>query len=243
MGMAGPRGAIGSYGQEPDQRTLSALAEDARTSSRTSSDVYGRILTEGVFIKAVYSFRGFGQRVIALLLMLSLPELATVQELATASPNKVKAAFLRNFTHYVRWPAGVFADDHSPWRICILGNDPFGDILDKTLTGRFEQGRAFQILRAETLNELPQCEIVYIAYKDAAKRRAALAELKKSPVLTVGDAPDFLQEGGIIQFQIEDRVEMSINLDQARSVSLAIQTKMLEVSRNVVENGVVKNWR
>jgi hypothetical protein len=59
----------------------------------------------------------------------------------------------------------------------------------------------------------------------------------------VGDAPDFLQEGGIIQFQIEDRVEMSINLDQARSASLAIQTKMLEVSRNVVENGVVKNWR
>ncbi len=175
--------------------------------------------------------------------MLPLPKLAVAQEVVTASPNKVKAAFLRNFTRYVSWPADAFADDHSPWRICILGNDPFGDILDKTVAGRFEQGRAFQVFRAETLNELPRCQIVYIAYKDAAKRRAALAELKKSPVLTVSDAPDFLQEGGIIQFQIGDRVEMNINLDQARSASLAIQTKMLEVSRDVVENGIVKNWR
>jgi len=143
----------------------------------------------------------------------------------------------------VTWPANVFADDRSPWRICVLGNDPFGEILDKTLTGRSEQGRVFQILRAENLNELPRCQIGYIAYKDAAKRRAVLAELKNLPVLTVSDAPDFLQEGGIIQFQIGDRVEMSINLDQARSASLTIQTKMLEVSRSVVENGVVKNWR
>lgn len=175
--------------------------------------------------------------------MLPLPELAATQEGVTASPNKVKAAFLRNFTRYVNWPADVFADDRSPWRICVLGTDPFGDILDQTVAGRFEQGRAFQIFRAETLDELPRCQIVFITYKDAAKRRAVLAELKKSPVLTVSDAPDFLQEGGIVQFHIGDRVEMSINLDQARSASLAIQTKMLEVSRDVVENGVVKNWR
>lgn len=159
------------------------------------------------------------------------------------NPNKVKAAFLRNFTHYVTWPADVFADDRSPWRICILGNDPFGDILDKTLMGRTEQGRAFEILRAETLNEFPRCQIVFVAYKDAAKRRAALAELKKSPILTVSDAPGFLQEGGIIQFQVGDRVEMRINLDQSRAASLTIPTKMLEVSREVVEDGVVKKWR
>lgn len=195
-----------------------------------------------VSIKGVHRFRGFGPWVIGLF-MLYLPGLAASQEQVTATPNRVKAAFLRNFTHYVTWPADAFADDRSSWRICILGNDPFGDILDKTLIGRFEQGRAFEILRAETLNELPRCQIVFIAYKDAAKRRAALAELKKSPILTVSDAPDFLREGGIIQFQVGDQVEMRINLDQSRYASLTIQTKMLEVSQDVVENGVLKKWR
>ena len=187
--------------------------------------------------------RGFCRRVIALLLMLHLPEIVASQELVTSNPNKVKAAFLRNFTHYITWPAEVFSGDRSSWKICVLGNDPFGDILDNTLKGRTEQGRSFEIYRAETVNELPRCQIVYVAYQDGAKRHAALAELKKSSILTVSDAPDFLREGGIIQFQVGDRVEMSINLDQSRSASLTIPTKMLEVSREVVENGTVKKWR
>ena len=36
---------------------------------------------------------------------------------------------------------------------------------------------------------------------------------------------------------------MSVNLDQARSASLHIQTKMLEVSHQVLENGVIREMR
>ena len=43
--------------------------------------------------------------------------------------------------------------------------------------------------------------------------------------------------------QVENYVEMSVNLDQARSVSLKIQTKMLEVTHEVLENGVVRKQR
>jgi hypothetical protein len=187
--------------------------------------------------------RGTGRTIIVLLLLLYLPESGARQDLAVANPNKVKAAFLRNFAHYVTWPAEVFTDDRSSWKICVLGNDPFGDILDKTLQGRSEQGRTFEVHRANSLDELPRCQIVYVAYQDAAKRRTALADLKKLPILTVSDASDFLREGGIIQFQVGDRVEMSINLDQSRYASLTIPTKMLEVSRGIVENGAVKRWR
>jgi hypothetical protein len=67
--------------------------------------------------------------------------------------------------------------------------------------------------------------------------------LKDKPVLTVAEASDFLKEGGIIRFQVGDRVSMSVNLDQARTVSLSIQTKMLEVSEQVLENGVVRKAR
>lgn len=182
-------------------------------------------------------------RAAVLLFTVFLPSLSAAQELTTDNPSKVEAAFLRNFAHYVTWPASAFVDDHAPWLLCILGNDPFGDVLDNTLAGRAEQGRLFEIVRADAPNELPNCQIVFVAYQDAAKRHAALAALKNSPVLTVGDAPEFLQEGGIIQFHVGDRVEMSINLDRSRTASLTIQTKMLEVSREVVENGEVRRWR
>lgn len=177
------------------------------------------------------------------LLTALLPSGVASQASTTENPRRVEAAFLRNFSHYVTWPAHAFADERAPWRICILGEDPFGDALEATVQGRAEQGRPFEIFRAGTLIDLPQCQIVYVAYNTSASRRAALAELKRRPVLTVGDAPGFLQEGGVIRFQVADYVEMSINLDQARAASLTIQTGMLEVSTSVLENGVVRRMR
>jgi hypothetical protein len=170
-------------------------------------------------------------------------DFAAGEGFVTGNPYKVEAAFLRNFARYVTWPAGAFADARSPWRIGILGRDPFGDLLEKTFSGRTEQGRPFQIFRADTLEELPECNIIFVAYSDAAKRRSTLADLRGKPVLTVGDAAEFLHEGGIIRFEVADRVKMSINLDHARSASLKIQTKMLEVSDQVIDNGVVRRLR
>jgi len=99
------------------------------------------------------------------------------------------------------------------------------------------------VFRAKRPEDLPLCQIAYVAYRDARRRRDVLGALKDKPVLTVGDAPEFLKEGGVIRFQVADRVSMSINLDQARAVSLTIQTKMLEVSSDILENGVVRRVR
>lgn len=173
------------------------------------------------------------------LLSMLLTSRVAAQATVTENPNKVIAAFLRNFAHYVAWPDGVFADVRSPWRVCILGRDPFGELLDDTLVGRTEQGRPFEIYRAETLDRLPVCQILYIEFDDAAKRRSALTALRGQPVLTVGDAHQFLSEGGIIELQVGERVTMSINLDRARADSLQVQTKMLEVSYATLENGIL----
>jgi hypothetical protein len=182
-------------------------------------------------------------KMLAVLFALIVPCLAASQELTVDNPFRVKAAYLRNFAHYVTWPYDVFAEINTPWQIGILGDDPFGDIMETTFNGRSEQGRLFTIFRAESLKELPPCQIVFVAYPDAATRRAVLGELKNKPVLTVGDAPEFLQEGGVIRFQVTDRVRISVNLDQARAVSLTIQTKMLEISSDILENGVIRQMR
>lgn len=170
------------------------------------------------------------------------PALVMGQPLAE-NPHKIKAAFLRNFAHYVIFPAHAFPDSRAPWNVCILGPDPFGDVLEATFEGRTEQARGFKVFRAHSLDKLPKCQIVYVAYDNPARRQAALEELRDQPVLTVGDAPEFLREGGVIRFQVEDRIRMNINLDQARAVSLNIQTRMLEVASGVMENGVARKMR
>lgn len=165
------------------------------------------------------------------------------EETAGATLASLESAFLRNFARYVGWPRTAFANERAPWRVCVLGTDRLDDALEKTLKSRLEQGRPFAVIREPTPDQLPGCQIVYIGYRNPATRHAVLAELKHHPVLTVGDATEFLDEGGIIRLRPGERLEMSINLDQARAASLTIPSKMLEVSRDVVENGAVRRWR
>ena len=180
----------------------------------------------------------------ALLVWLLIPaSFLAGEESAPQDPNRVKAAFLRNFAHYVQWPETAFEDAHSPWRIGILGNAAFCEVVKKSLKDRTEQARSFEIYCADSLGKLPPCQMVFIAFKEVDKRRAVLAALKDKPVLTVAEAAETLREGGIIRFQLGDRVQMSVNLDQARAVSLNIQTKMLEVSTEVLENDVIRKTR
>jgi hypothetical protein len=164
------------------------------------------------------------------------------QDRAT-DPARVEAAFLRNFARYVTWPARAFASEQSPWLICLLGRNQFDNALEETFQGRMEHGRAFEVVRVARLEQLPACQIVFVDLPLATERRAALAELKKQPILTVGRAPEFLEEGGVIRLLAGERIEMSINLDQARAAALTIPSKMLEVSREVVENGALRRWR
>ncbi len=195
------------------------------------------------YFRSIRSDRLTGYNLLVLFWVMLIPVPGAAREFATANPYKVEAAFLRHFAHYVTWPSGVFGDVNSPWRIGVLGQDPFGDLLENTFRGRTEQGRSFAVYRADTLDQLPACQIVFVAYDDPVRCRAALNQLRDQPVLTVGEGPDFLQDGGIIRFQVRDQVNMSINLDQARRVSLAIQTKMLEVASEVIVDGIATRAR
>lgn len=180
---------------------------------------------------------------IVLLTMFHLHGGVYAQLLITQNPNKIKAAYLRNFTHYVEWPRQAFDDSVSPWNICVLGEDPFGDVLEKTFGDRVERGRSFAVHRAVALNKLPNCQIVYVAYSNIKKQRDILRALETMPVLTVGEGKEFVIEGGMVGFIVGERVEFDVNLDRAVGSGLTIQTKMLEVSHEVLKDGTVRSLR
>ncbi|MEO8056797.1 MAG: YfiR family protein [Burkholderiales bacterium] len=168
---------------------------------------------------------------------------AAAQDAIVAQRAAVEAAFLRNFARYVVWPGSAFKDERAPWTICVLAAEHFDDTLEKTFSGRIEQGRRFEIVRAKAPEQLQGCQIVFVGTLNPVRRRAVLSELRRQPVLTVGEAPEFLDEGGIVRLQVGERIEMGINLDQARAVSLTIPSKILEVAHEVYENGAVRRWK
>jgi hypothetical protein len=144
---------------------------------------------------------------------------------------EVKAAFLLNFTRFIEWPAAVFGGADGPFSICILGDDPFGRALDRTVEGESVNGHRIEIQR-NVRQSTASCQIVFASgsEKDLPKELANLGP----GVLTVGEGARFLREGGIIAFMLENRrVRFDINQSAASRAGLKISSKLLSVARSV----------
>src|SRR5260370_414537 len=94
----------------------------------------------------------------------------------------VKAAYLYKFGFFVQWPASAFAGTNTV-NLCGLGNDPFGETLDKTVAGQQIGGRPIAVKRLQTISKNSGCHILYIAGDPSQ----ALEAVKGSSVLTVTD--------------------------------------------------------
>ena len=153
----------------------------------------------------------------------------------TAGEYQVKAAFLFDFAKFVEWPSSSLPDPSTPLRICILGRDPFGDELRNITKEKRVSGRKLQIDQLVDLQHAKTCQIVFIASSEKAQLKEILEGLQGTNVLTVGDTKGVAEQGGMINFVLEnDRVQFEVNRKAAEQAGLKISSKLLSVAKLVV---------
>jgi hypothetical protein len=148
-----------------------------------------------------------------------------------AGEYEVKAAFLFNFLRYIEWPdekdpkaAGA------PLAIGILGENPFGEAIDK-LSTRSVRGRPVEIRHCRSAEEAGQCALLFVAGSEAPRLDAILKSLAGHPVLTIGDTPGFAEAGGAVELYLEGtQVRFKVNLDAAERSRLKISSKLLRLA-------------
>ena len=149
------------------------------------------------------------------------------------SEYEVKAAYLYNFGRFVGWPGTVGAAGEF-FTICVLGEDPFGTTLDKTIAGESINGKKVAIKRIAKPQDALGCRILFISSREESRLKDILATLAKTSALTVSDIPQFTRRGGIIQFVIEaNKVRFEVNLATAERAGLALSSQLLKVALNV----------
>jgi hypothetical protein len=147
---------------------------------------------------------------------------------------QVKARFLCNFARYVEWPAESFKAADDPIVICIVGNDPFGGALDQAVNGNQVEGRRFLVRAVSGIPPDPHCHILFIPSSERKLFRSMAASLENSAMLTVGEIQGFPNDGGVINFRLEDgRVHFEINLDAAGRKHLRISSRLLSLAQAV----------
>ena len=180
-----------------------------------------------------FRFRRLGLRsLIACLALLMVPSLRAQRQMATEY--QVKAAYLYNFGKFVVWPEkGTQRNDQS-FEICVLGEDPFGPVLDSAVTGATIGGKGVAAKRIAKAQEIDDCRILFISSSEGGRLPEILANLAKANVLTVSDIPQFSEHGGMIQFILDgNRVRFEVNLTNTEDAGLNLSSELLKVAVRV----------
>lgn len=147
---------------------------------------------------------------------------------------KIKAAYLYQFAKFSEWPPAAFEKADSDLVLGVLGSNPFGKLLDG-LNGKTIKGRKVVVVHCENTSDARKCHVLFIPGSMGEEAIAkALKALDGVPVLTVGDANGFSEQGGMIQMYPESgKVRFNINLVSAKAAGIKLDSRFLGLARKV----------
>lgn len=144
----------------------------------------------------------------------------------------IKAAYLYNFAKFVEWPSDTFADKNAPLTIAVVGNDPFGPLLDQCLNGKNINNRPFVVQRVKWPADLRKFQIVFIGSSEERRIPKITESLQGAPVLTVSETELVTRSKCVINFVVEaQKVRFEVDIDSAEQARLKISSKLLMLAR------------
>lgn len=198
---------------------------DVRMTHKQNLERNGHVPTSRALVRRVVS-------AVAIAVMgLACPIGRVAAQGAGPTEYQLKAAFLFNFAKFVEWPPSSFSSEQAPFLVCILGDDPFGPVIDETLRGQQIGGRSVTVQRMRDAARLRKCQVAFISASEKSQLQDILQSIRGANVLLVGETAGFAEAGGTIEFRMEDnRVRFSINPEAAGRAGLRVSSKLLSLA-------------
>jgi hypothetical protein len=163
---------------------------------------------------------------------LIIPLQSAAAQSSRATTIEIEAAYLYNFARFVNWPPD---QPSGAFEICVLGKDPFGEVLDSTVAGETINSRKVMVDRITSTRDISACQIVFISGHEESRLKTILATVNAG-CLTVSDIPHFAERGGMIELVERDgRIRFEVNLDAAQRAHVALSSELLKVAVKVID--------
>ncbi len=139
---------------------------------------------------------------------------------------RIQAGFLYNFIRFANWPATSLPKD-APLVIAILGDASSAEILRHELNDKKYETHPIVAKTVEADDPLEGVHMVFLLKKAPLTPAELSARLGKRPVLTIGEAENFTQSGGMIRLFLQnDTFHFSLNLRAAREAGINLSSQL-----------------
>ena len=148
--------------------------------------------------------------------------------------HQVQAAFLFNFAKFVTWPDDAFQRSENSLIIGVLGEDPFGAVLEETVRDKTVMGKKLAVKRFARIQDAVNSHILFLSSSEESQLLPLLKVLEKATVLTVSDMEQFAERGGMVAFTVEDqKVRFNVNVEAVERAGLKMGSQLLKLARIV----------
>ncbi len=145
---------------------------------------------------------------------------------------EVEAGYLVSFGKFIR--SSEPQQIRTSFDICVLGRDSFGSSLDALATNQEIDSLPLHVRHIADVTDSKACAILFISSLEGEHIREDLVILGNSDALTISDASDFLERGGMIQFVlVRHRVRFAVNLDAVNRAHIELSSELLRVAASV----------
>src|SRR5690606_18817644 len=144
---------------------------------------------------------------------------------------EVKAVYIYNFAHFIKWSDSAFEQPDSPFVIGVLGGNVFDSHLEEVIKDEKIQDHPIQIKYFKNIKEVQNCHILFINKSYRISLQDVYTRIS-SPVLTISDANNFTESSGMIRFYTEDqKIKFEINAEAVAASGLEVSSKLLRIAK------------
>lgn len=166
----------------------------------------------------------------------ALPQRLSAQ--SEAEEYRVKAAFIFHFAQLVEWPAGTMSGASQPIVFCMFDSEPRRAEVRDTVEGKIVGEHVLHVRILDGSTQPEGCNILFLSRHEPGRQQAFLQRLRTAPVLTIGETDNFISDGGIIRFHLEqNKVRFDVNLAAADQAHLRISSRLLLLATSVIGGG------
>lgn len=147
----------------------------------------------------------------------------------------VQASFLPKFARYVGWPTGRQLARGLPFQLCVIGEDPYGRLLDTAAAAEQIDGHGVAVRRLPDERGAGACHLAFVQGREPADTGRLLFALRAQPVLTITAAGTGSERGMINFALVSGRVRFFINQAEAAQRGLTISSRLLALAAGVTQ--------
>ena len=147
----------------------------------------------------------------------------------------MKAILMSKISNYVDWPENSSVNDKKkPFVIGILGDNPFGKILENLYNDKDKKikNKEVRIEYLKKINEIDGLSILFISKSKNNELEKILKFAKHEKILTISDTETFGEKGVLINFFFQgNKIKFELNESASLNEGFSIDYRLRKIAK------------